>query len=308
MINALFSWWSQTIRTIIPIRVRGWVAGPSGTIIVKTDGVSVQNVHSLRPLNVLVDENFILRQTHSLPANAFDDFRSAINLSIENSTPFSASDVLVGMRVSQDEHNHALKRVDVAFVPSNFINGALANVGATWRQVCGVRTLEEPVLFLLASKPRRSLLIFCTTTALVCAFLSLVGTGFVKYLTDRSIAAAINADLAELRPRVAELITEAQARTVEAASSGSVSLKAAIPSLTGLLLDLSDGLPKGAEIIRIELREDGLLLSVRGSGLLTLVEQLRANLSNWDIALQQIMAGETAGGLEMGSILIRKPV
>ena len=305
MILSFWSWWIGSLLSNVPSHLVKWVIGPMGTIRVTGTGVFAENIKRIRPCDVLIDEVWVLRQTHSLPAEAARDFQAAIDLNIETTTPFSAREVLVGARVFQDAHSPGLRRVDVAIVPMQLVKNALLACGVNWRQVRTLQTMKEPIQSIALPSKRWSLLAVISVVAMIVAVAGLLVGGINHYVAGQNVISELDARLTELRPRVVELIEEVRART-EAPQSVTLTGEAApFFSLTSLLLDLSDALPGQAELLRLDLRADGLRVAVRAKDVMALVGELRTHLVPWDVVVDGNLQVDPATNLETGTALIR---
>lgn len=309
ILDELHHWLVAPVAEMLPARIRAWVAGPRGQVIVYGDGhYEVLGLRRFRPCEVLIDESHVLRLSYSLPAEAERDYRSAINLQLASSTPFERDELIVGQDISPHPHEGDLRRVDVVAVQSTLINGAIRANGLRRKQVRRIATLAEPRNeFEFA--PRRSLSAAISVGVVVWLLLATAWAAVEQRMASANTITLLEHDIDQVRSRVKELSAEADLRRqIEQANATRLHQEARISTITDTLTSLDAALSEDLEILRIDIRSDGARVGLRSPDVMRAIRDLQANLPKWEVGLEGGISVDGATRSEIATALMQKRI
>lgn len=304
--GAFWRWLADSLGALLPGKLRLWIAGPAGKIDLKEDGFSSEGVSRARLCDVVVDEACVLRRSFSFPAEALRELRSAVDLQIETSTPFEPSELIMGMRLSPIEQDPSQQRVEVAAVPLALLDRALNATNVTRRQVRSITTGSAP--FQRLELPGRTWRWPTILSGASLAVLALLwgASAAMQLESARNTAASLRANIEDVRHRTTELVEELDRRTVATAAANPAGQSSGvIPSVTAALLAFSAARPPSAEVLRIEVRSDGMRVGLRAQDVMTAVSTLQSGLPEWEVTAEGGITVDAATNSEISTALMR---
>lgn len=286
----------------------GWVSafvGPVGRIVVSPAGATADAISRIRPCDVVVDEACVLRWSFRFPVEAMRELRSAVELQVEASTPFAPEELAVGTRIHAMDGDPGHRRVDIVAVPLALVNQALNAANVSVGQVRKVTTASAPFQTLALPKRNWNWPTLLSGFSLGALILAWGLSGALQLGAAQNVAVELRASLAEVRARTRELLDEVDRRAIASSAASDEPVSMAVPSLTAALLALSAGRPPSAEVLRIELRSDGLRVGLRSLDVMAAVEAFQVALPDWEVMLDGSIAADAATGTEISTALIR---
>lgn len=303
---ALWRWFADSLSALLPSKLKLWIAGPAGKIDLTEDGFSSERISRTRPCDVVVDEACVLRRSYSFPAEALRELRSAVELQIETSTPFAPSELIIGMRLSPIDQDPSQRRVEVAAVPLVLLDRALNAANVTRRQVRSITTGAAPFLRLELPKRTWSWPGILSGASLAVLTLLWAASAAIQLESARNTAGSLRTNLEEVRDRTKELVDELDRRTVAAAAANPAGLSSGvIPSVTAALLAFSAARPPSAEVLRIEVRNDGMRVGLRAQDVMTAISTLQSGLPGWEVTAEGGITVDAATNSEISTALMR---
>ena len=303
---AFWRWFADSLDALLPGKLRLWIEGPAGKITVTEHGFSSEGISRIRPCDVVVDEACVLRRSYSFPADAMRELRSAVELQIEASTPFAPSELIIGMRVSSVDQDASQRLVDIAAVPVALLDRALYQANVASRQVRRVATAAPPFQGLERPRRRWSWPAMLSVASLTVLALSWVISSAIQLESLRSTASDLRMNLEEVRHRTKELVEELDRRTIAAAATGPTGQSSGvIPSVTAALLAFNAARPPSAEVLRIEVRNDGMRAGLRAQDVMTAVSMLQTGLPEWQVTVEGGITVDAATNTEISTALMR---
>jgi general secretion pathway protein L len=228
----------------------------------------------------------VLRRSVTLPLEAAENLREVLAFQMDRYTPFKASEVAYDYRVTATDTSARKVTVDLAILLRTTLEQA-ASIAAS----CGVpahrigiaddesergtpfnfRPHEDPVI---PSAARRRLVVALTTaTALLAAaawYLPLYfdhrALAMYEARLEETQAAALQAE--DLKKRLAAAVDLSQAL---------VDRRAATPTLTSLIADITDRLPDGTWLTQLQVHDGTLTLTGFSSSAAPLIARLEAS-------------------------------
>jgi Tfp pilus assembly protein PilN len=287
-------------------RVVDWVVGPRGRVIVSAHGVDAENVKRFRPVDVLVDESIVLRRTFQFATASERDLISAAALEFEAATPFVANELVFGANMSEARQGSDVRRVDVAAVPRELLRQALESVNLDILQARSVSTRSPACISLKTGKRFWPVLVLVSSLAILLLALSFAGSQ-VRQLEDaRSALLDLRTQIDGARARTKELLDEVDRRSrIQEMLAEESQAAGAVPSVTAALVALGTALPNGVEVLRIDLRSDGMRVGLRAPNVMNATAEIKARLADWVVELDAGITVDPASKVETSIALVR---
>lgn len=316
-VSRFFTWWSGELAACVPDRLRGLLRYKSSLLVMTIGNEAAQvalrsggRVRQLgriplaaasrsaltdliggappRSLEVVVNvpRDKVLRRSVTLPMEAAENLREVLAFQMDRHTPFKSSEVAYDYRVTATDNAAKKITVDLAILlrttldEANSIAGSFGlpahRVGIADEELepgtpFNFRPHEDPVI--LPAARRRVVLALTTATAL----LALVAWYLPLYFDHRALA-IYEARLEETR--AAALQAESLKKRLEAAvglSRTLVDRRAATPTLTSLIADITDRLPDGTWLTQLQVHAGTLTLTGLSTSAAPLIARLEAS-------------------------------
>jgi hypothetical protein len=305
--RTLWSRWLEGWEHVVPAALTRAIVGPSTRYVAGT--VRPRTTQWLRPLEIVVPHDLILKRRLRIPREGVPDLPHAIDLVVSRETPFSSDELLIHAQEEEvTEAGQALSFV-LRMVPTATLRKALEAARFPLRLVSGL-TLEEAgrilphVNLVEALRPSLRLrwLAFAIPIAVIVAMTTILSQ---QYLAERSSNLATMERY--LSSRVARL--EALSREIEnekARGNGRqavMDLLAATGSAYDSLRWLRAALPEAMQVALIELAHGEMRVAVRSADILADVERLNASGRGWSVSIQGALTTDLSTGSELATLL-----
>lgn len=294
------AWWLGELASLVPARVRAQFARARPAVHVEigdgeavldsikgdtrrrlggadlTDGTGGRNaVHALirqarlgnADLAVVIPSAKALRQVIELPAPAAENLHEVVAFEMDRHTPFKAEDVYFDCRIVGDEPRHGRISVELAVVPRIVADNAL-RVVRSWGMAADrleVGGSEAGTLNLLpaadmharGSASRRVSLMLAA-----CAAGLMVLVVYMPLWRQQAQLSQIEIQLAQARADAVS-VDRLKARVEDLARRGSffAARKAAVPTVTEIVHEVTALLPDGTYLLQFGVRGDQLAVS-----------------------------------------------
>jgi general secretion pathway protein L len=316
-VSRFFTWWSGELASCVPDRLRRLLRSESSLLVMTIGSevaqVTVRSGGRVRQLGcfplaaasrrtltdlvgdtpsrslqivVNVPRDKVLRRSVTLPLEVAENLREVLAFQMDRHTPFKASEVAYDYRVTATDTAAKKITVDLAVLQRTTLDEATSIVdsyGLTAHRV-GIADddpgEDTPFNFrphedlVIPSAARRRLVVTLTMAA---AFLAAVAWYLPLYFDHRALAmyearleetraAALQADSLKKR-----LVTEVDV------SQALVDRRAATPTLTSLIADITNRLPDGTWLTQLQVRDGTLTLTGFSVSAAPLIARLEAS-------------------------------
>jgi general secretion pathway protein L len=316
-VSRFFTWWSGELASCVPDRLRRLLRSESSLLVITIGSevaqVTVRSGGRVRQLGcfplaaasrrtltdlvggtpsrslqivVNVPRDKVLRRSVTLPLEVAENLREVLAFQMDRHTPFKASEVAYDYRVTATDTAAKKITVDLAVLQRTTLDEATSIVdsyGLTAHRV-GIADddpgEDTPFNFrphedlVIPSAARRRLVVTLTMAA---AFLAAVAWYLPLYFDHRALAmyearleetraAALQADSLKKR-----LVTEVDV------SQALVDRRAATPTLTSLIADITNRLPDGTWLTQLQVRDGTLTLTGFSVSAAPLIARLEAS-------------------------------
>lgn len=296
---------AMALISAIPSRLRSWWRGPVETLSFET-GQRVRRTW-LRPVEVLLPAELVLRHRLTIPSGARQDLRSAIALFVAHKTPFEPRDLLVHAAKDGGQTTGVHSTYTVHAVPRGLVDGLLKERGVPRQRVRCIGVSGTGVDFAPALSPglrwRRWSFLLPTAVALI----SLAAWAAGDLSTKADHLAALEAEVSATLVRVRDAGGALEAQSKAATGIGEVrQLLEASPSAYLTLVAIRELLPGSTEIARIQSGGGETRLSIRTPDALDVVRALNSGaVADWSASIEGPITSDGGSGREVATILLR---
>lgn len=261
---------------------------------------------SLRPIDVIVDADHLLKSRFIVPRESKRDLQSAIALFVAHKTPFEAHELLI--HSSEDDASATGNAIGYTLhaAPRAAVEAGLKSSGVRPKQVDRLLVDgADGVDFAAALHPKPTWLRWCSLLPVAVALVALgtAGANDLAAKADRvtSMQASVAAALTALRAARSEL--EARKQSVDGVAEV-VQLFDRTASALESLYAARELLPASVGVSRVQIGSDGTRLSIKAPSILDAVRTTgREGL--WTATVDGPILADPASGGELGTILLR---
>jgi general secretion pathway protein L len=271
------------------------------------DGTSPRNLDIV--VNIPADG--VLRRRVALPIEAAENLREVLAFEMDRHTPFKAGEVAYDYRLIDTDAGNKRLTVDLVVVPTAIIDRAAAiagSFGLTARRI-GIVDDElqhykpfnfRPYEATEWSTVQRPLVVALATTAVILAIIA----WYLPLYFDHQASAAYQAQLEATRAEA--LQTEAVKKRLAAAmdlNQRLVDWRAATPTATSLLADVTDRLPDDTWLTELQLQNGELALTGYSPSAAALISRLETSPLLSDVRFGSPVTPDAQVGSERFHIL-----
>lgn len=296
----------RSVRSALPLSLTKLLRGPIETVAI-AQPPSGKRRRSLKPVDVAVSSDIVLRRRIVVPAKARKDVAHAIDLFIRTETPFAPGDVLVHALEELARPSDQQVGYTVRLLPKTALLQGLKAHNLRPRQIARIVLDGTPeVDFAEALFPARRLLRWlpAVPVALTLTALGLLGLSELsqRQLRLAELESEIGLTLGRLRIVTTEMDT---ARQQVSGTAAVATLLDATPSAFLTLEAIRRTLPAETELLRIELRGAETRLAIRSPNALADAQRFAGEEPKWSSSIEGPITADPASGLELATILLR---
>ncbi len=305
--RTLWTRWLETWAQLMPKAVARAIAGPSNRYVV--GAAPPRTIDRLRPLEVVVPHDLVLRRRLRIPRMGLPDLPHAICLIVERETPFDGDELLIHAQQEETSDATQVRSFVVRMTPVIMLRRALEAARVPVRAVTGLH-LEEADRALasvnLVAALRPSLRYRWLALALPIAT-SIAAALFLsqQYIAERS------SQLATMEQYLASRVTqlESLSRKVEDWKARGMGWSTVTDLLVGTvsahdsLRWLSAALPEATEVSRVQLVDGQMRITVRSPDVLADIETLNASSHGCSMSIVGALTTDPSAGLELATLV-----
>ena len=310
-----FAWWGGELRALLPARWRKLLSVEDSQILLQADGgeLRVQRVLGVEvrelarlplaerdavvaalgsalgeeqgelPRVLLLPQGLVLRRVLTLPAAALDNLRTVLGFELDRQTPFKPDQVVFDSRVLPHETGAKMVPVELALVPRDRLQQALAEVGPLADtfgavDIAGPDGRRRGYNFLppelRRGRSNARLLMHLGLAALTLVFLLLAMGRLLDNRADAVAALGEEGDAVQREARAVAKLRDNLEEAAEAANFLAIE-KSRQPSMVLLLDDLTRRLPDDTWLERLSFARGEVSLSGQSAQAAKLLEILQ---------------------------------
>lgn len=337
-----FAWWGGELRALLPVRWRQMLAVEDAQVLLRADGDELQvqrafgaelrelarlplaepdalapalaaalgDEQAELPRVLLLPPAYVLRRVLTLPAAALDNLRTVLGFELDRQTPFKPEQVVFDSRVLPHEAGAKLVPVELALVPRERLQQALAGLGPVAASLVAV-DLATPdgrrvgYNFLPPEQRRgRSHARLLLHAGLVAASVLFLLLAMGRLIENRAAAVEALSDQSEAVQREARAVAKLRDSLEEAAKAANFLAieKSRQPSMVLLLDDLTRRLPDDTWLERLSFGRGEVSLTGQSGQAAKLLEILQESTLLRSPALSGPIQPDTRSGKDRFNI------